>query len=297
MAFRDILIVILVDITWGLNFIAVLFAVQDFPPMLANCVRFIIVLLFLLPFLRPVKGRMKDMLVIAIVMGVMHFGAIFIGMSKAEGVSALAIAAQLSVPFATLFSALFLKEKVGWKRVAAIALSFAGVVVLGFDPEVFRYVDALLWIVFATIIYGISAVLMRNLKDVSPATTQGWIAIGGIVGSLFLSLAWESGQWEMLTTASAVAWGGVVYTALASSIIGHGGVNYLLTKYEVAMVAPYLLLTPLFAILGGIIFLDETLTWRVVVGGVLTIGGVFIVTLRNKARAAEAPPTQGESAA
>ncbi len=287
MAFRDILLVIIVNIAWGLNFIAVLFAVEDFPPLMANTVRFISVVIFLLPFLKIIPGRMKDMLIIAFVMGVVHFGAIFIGMSKTEEVSSIAIVGQLSVPFATLMSVLMLGESVGWKRVAAILLSFAGVIILGFDPKVFGYIDAVLWIVFSSFVYGVSTVLMRRLKDVRANTTQAWIAVGGIVGSLTLSLLWEADHINVIQTASMTAWGGVLYSAIGSSIIGHGGVNYLLRKYEVSVVAPYLLMTPFFAILGGIVFLGEELTWRVVLGGAMTLLGVLVVTLRNKARVEE----------
>lgn len=287
MPFRDILLVIIVNIAWGLNFIAVLFAVDGFPPLLANTLRFISVVIFLLPFLKIIPGRMKDMLTIAFVMGVVHFGAIFIGMSKTEEVSTIAIVGQLSVPFATLMSVLMLGESVGWKRAAAIALSFSGVFILGFDPKVFGYIDAVLWIVFSSFVYGVSTVLMRRLKDVRASTTQAWIALGGIIGSLILSLLWEDNHLEVIEAASLTAWGGVLYSAIGSSIIGHGGVNYLLRKHEVSVVAPYLLMTPFFAIMAGIIFLGEALTWRVVLGGAMTLFGVLIVTLRNKARVEE----------
>ena len=287
MAFRDIILVIIVNIVWGLNFIAVLFAVDGFPPLLANTLRFISVVVFLLPFLKIVPGRMKDMLTIALVMGVVHFGAIFVGMSKTEEVGTVAIVGQLSVPFATLMSVVMLGESVGWKRAAAIILSFAGVVILGFDPKVFGYIDAVLWIVFSSFVYGVSTVLMRRLKDVRATTTQAWIAVGGIIGSLILSLLWERDHIAIIQAASITAWGGVLYSAIGSSIIGHGGVNYLLRKYEVSVVAPYLLMTPFFAILGGIVFLGEALTWRVILGGAMTLLGVLIVTLRNKARVEE----------
>ncbi|UTW56390.1 DMT family transporter [Kordiimonas sp. SCSIO 12610] len=293
MALRDIILVIIVNIAWGLNFIAVLFAVDGFPPLLANTIRFVSVVVFLLPFLKIIPGRMKDMMTIAFVMGVVHFGAIFIGMSKTEEVSTIAIVGQLSVPFATLMSVLMLGESVGWKRAAAIVLSFAGVIILGFDPKVFGYIDAVLWIVFSSFIYGVSTVLMRRLKDVRATTTQAWIAVGGIIGSLILSLLWESDHIRVIQAASLSAWGGVLYSAIGSSIIGHGGVNYLLRKYEVSVVAPYLLMTPFFAILGGIVFLGEALTWRVIVGGAMTLLGVLIVTLRNKARVEEELDAEG----
>lgn len=282
---RDILLVILITLVWGLNFIAVKWAVEDLPPLVANALRFTIVAILLAPFLRIVSGKMKDLLAAAVSLGVIHFGAVFMGMQAAGGVGAVAIASQLNVPFSTMLAVLILRETVGWKRVTGIALSFAGVMVLGFDPEVFAYWDALAIIVFAAFMYSVSAILMRRLKDVRAVTTQAWVGVAGMVGSLLLSLMFETGQWQAVSSAGDWAWSGVIYSAIAASIIGHGGANYLLRQYEVSVVSPYFLMMPVFAVLGGILILDEDFTWRMAVGALLTLLGVMIVTLRNSARA------------
>ena len=282
MQFKHILLAVLVTLVWGLNFVAVKWAVVDFPPLTANAIRFLIVFLFFAPFFKVVKGRMKVLLAAAFTLGVLHFGFVFWGMKLSGGVGAVAIASQLAVPFSTLLAIIFLKEAVGWKRIAGIAISFAGVMVLGFDPAVFSYIDGLMVIVGSAFLYAVSAIFMRFLKDVPAMTTQAWVGLAGTLGSVVLSLAFENGQVEAVTNATSLAWGGVIYSAIGSSIVGHGLANYLFTKYEVSVVSPYFLLMPLFAILAGVIILDEEITSRMLAGGMLTVLGVLIVTLRNK---------------
>jgi len=282
---RDVLLVILVTLVWGLNFIAVKWAVEDLPPLVANAIRFVVVVIVLLPFLKVIPGRMKDLAMAAVSLGVIHFGAVFMGMQLAGGVGAVAIASQLNVPFSTILAIIILKETVGWKRVVGIALSFIGVMVLGFDPSVFAYWDALLIIVFASFMYAVSAILMRKLKEVRAVTTQAWVGLAGIIGSAILSSMFETGQFEAIANTSAKAWAAVVYTGIGSSVIGHGGANYLLRKYEVSVVSPYFLMMPIFAVGSGILVLGEEFTWRMAVGALLTLSGVLVVTLRNSARA------------
>ena len=60
--------------------------------------------------------------------------------------------------------------------------------------------------------------------------------------------------------------------------------NYLLRHYEVSVVSPYMLLVPVFGVMGGVFVMDETLTSRMIIGGLLTLGGVAIITLRNYVR-------------
>lgn len=284
MKVADILLVIVVAIVWGLNFVAVKYAVEGFSPLMANAIRFAAVVMVLIPFLRVITGRMVDLALAAVTLGVLHFGCVFWAMSLSDGVGSIAIASQLNVPFSTLLAIVILKETVGWKRAAGIALSFAGVLALGLDPTVFDYWQGLAVMTLAAFLYSVSAILMRRLKDVRAVTTQAWVGVAGVLGSLLLSFTFESGQLEMLETASTSAWLAVLYSGIGSSVIGHGSANYLLRKYEVSVVSPYFLMTPVAAVIAGVVIMNEEFTWRMALGGVLTLLGVLVVTLRNNAR-------------
>ena len=284
MQIRDVLLAILISAVWGFNFVASKWAVVDLPPLTANLFRFIIVLIVLLPFLKIVKGKMRQLLTVATLLGVVHFGLLFTGMSLAGGVSSISVASQLNVPFATLLAVIILKETVGWYRIVGITLSFVGVMILGFDPKVFAYWDAVLLIVFGAFIFALSSVMMRQLKEVPAVRIQAWVALAAILGSLTLSAIFETGQIAAIESAGTRAWLAVVYTAVGSSLIGHGGANYLFRKYEISTVTPYFLIMPLFSIASGVIFLDEVISWELIVGGLFTISGVLIVTIRNNIR-------------
>ena len=53
----------------------------------------------------------------------------------------------------------------------------------------------------------------------------------------------------------------------------------LLAQYDVNQVMPFLLLLPVTAVAGGILFLGETLTLTTLAGGVLAVGGVAIINI------------------
>ena len=42
-----------------------------------------------------------------------------------------------------------------------------------------------------------------------------------------------------------------------------------------------MLLVPVFAVISGALFLDEPLGWRVILRGLLTVGGVGVIVLRR----------------
>ncbi|MEO0961393.1 MAG: DMT family transporter, partial [Pseudomonadota bacterium] len=77
-------------------------------------------------------------------------------------------------------------------------------------------------------------------------------------------------------------WGGIIYVAFASSLVGHAGIYWLLQRYEVSQTAPYTLLAPLFTVTFGVWLLGDLLTERMIIGGLITLAGVLIISLREK---------------
>jgi len=284
MSAPHLLLMLAINLLWGMNFVAVAIAVEHIPAIFTNALRFSLVLLLLLPYLRRVPGQMGFLLAIAFIMGVAHFGSIFLAVGIAEDIAPIAVAAQTNVPLATLLAVLVLGERIGVWRSGGVVLSFIGVIVMGLEPSGLGQVDALALVLFSALAYAVAAILMRRIRGASPMTVQAWTALAAVPGSLLLSLGLEQGQLTALEAAPWTSLVGVVYTAVAASIIGHGGMYYLLQRYPVSTVTPFLLLAPLFAVLSAILILGERLEPQEIVGGLLTLAGVLVITLRQKRR-------------
>lgn len=275
---------LLINVIWGCNFVAMAFAVEHFQPFLTNALRFGALLIVCIPFLRWVHGRMRLVLLNAFLLGFLHFAFALYAIKLAGDVSVVAVATQLNVPFATLLAIFLLGESIGWKRALGITLSFGGVAILSFDDRVFQYLDAVMYTVLAAFAYSIITILTRQLSGVPALTIQAWAAVAGVVGSLAMSLLFESDHIALVQTADMKAWGGILYSGLMSSLIGHGGVTWLLGRYEVSAVSPYYLTAPVFAVTASILILGESLSVTMIIGALLTLAGVAVVTFRNVAR-------------
>ena len=63
---------------------------------------------------------------------------------------------------------------------------------------------------------------------------------------------------------------------------------FLIQRYPVTRVAPLWLMAPVWGAVGGVIFLGDSLTMLMVVGGLVTLGGVWAITMgqvRDESRA------------
>ncbi|HXV73252.1 MAG TPA: DMT family transporter [Sphingomonadales bacterium] len=283
-----------VNLAWGLNFIAVKYAVDELPPVFATGLRFLLIFLLLLPVLRPVPGKMKDLLLAAITIGAVHFSVLYYAISIADNMSSVAIATLTNVPFATILAVIFLRERIGIYSISGLILAFTGVMVLGFDPRAFDQMTSLLLVMLAAFIYAVGAILLRRLSGVGVFNLQAWIGVSGAIAVLGLSFLVESGQWPALQVASWYAIGGVIFSSVFSSIIGHGGLYYLLKRYPVSTITPLTLLSQVFAVIASILILGDVLTWRILLGGLLTFAGASIIVYRKKQKAFGALPADPE---
>jgi O-acetylserine/cysteine efflux transporter len=58
---------------------------------------------------------------------------------------------------------------------------------------------------------------------------------------------------------------------------------YLLQRYEVSLIAPMSLLSPILGVIFGVTILGEPLTGRIAIGAAVAFAGVAILAIRGKA--------------
>ncbi|KFN42662.1 hypothetical protein N790_11395 [Arenimonas malthae CC-JY-1] len=287
---RDILLALLICLAWAGNFLGSALALRELPPLLFTALRLALLVLMLGVFLRrPAPGQWPRLLAIATCTGVLHFGLSFWALKLAGDLSSPAIVMQSYIPMAVLLAWALLGERFAWRTGTAIAISFGGVLVLGFDPLVLDNPASLFLMLASAFFLALATVMMRGLTGVTRYGLQAWIAVVGVGPLLVLSLWLEPGALATLGGISGTAWAGVAYAAIVASVIGHGLYYSLIQRHAVARVMPWLLLTPVFAMALGIAFWGDRPGPKLWIGGAMTLAGILLIALRSQAKARPAP--------
>jgi len=279
---RDLAFLVGINVIWGLNLVASKIGVGEFPPILFTGLRFASLAVVLLPVLRMHRGEMRNLVVAALLTGPVSFALLFTGIAHVEDVANVAIASQLGVPFSTLLSVWLLGERIHWRRTLGIVLAFAGVAIISLDPRMFASREGLLLVAASAFVGALGVVYIKKLRSVRPLELQAWVSVAGGLVLLPLSLLFESGQWAALRGATWHGWSALAYTAVMASLIAHSTWYYLIGRYPVTGLAPITLLTPLFGIAFSVTLLGDLLTLRMILGGVITLVGVYIVVWRER---------------
>jgi O-acetylserine/cysteine efflux transporter len=283
-AARDWLVIALVNLMWGLNIVAAKMAVDTISPMTAGFLRQAMVALACLPWLRFVPGRMAMVLAFSLASGALMFIPLNLALATASNMSALSVAGQLTVPFSVILSVIFLHERIHMPRIIGLCMAFAGVVLIGFDPAMAHEAAALVLVALSSLALACGSLAVRKLADVPVATLYAWLGLIGAVVLGLTGLIVEREAMAGIATLPASAFGWVAFSALGSSLVGHGGLAWLLQRHPVGVVMPYTLIAPVLSVIVSAIMFDAPVTGIMLLGGTIVLAGVAIVTIRTAAR-------------
>ena len=288
------LLVLAICAAWAINFLTSATALRELPPLLFSALRLLPLIVLLAPWMRlPPKGGWPWLIAIALCNGVLHFGLNFWAIREAGNLASPAIVLQSYIPMTAVLAVVFLGEKIGWRTWAGISISFAGVLVLGFDPIVLDAPFALVLMLLSAFALAVGTVTMRKLVGMHPLSVQAWVALIASLPLLLWSALVETDQWNAILHASATAWFGVAWATFAASLLGHGLFYWLVQRHPVSTLTPYLLMTPVMAVMLGIAFWGDRPGPRLYLGGAMVLGGVLVIALRAKTRARKLPePTE-----
>ncbi len=291
---RELGLVALICLAWAGNFITSKLALQDFPPFLFTALRLLLLTLLLGAFLKlPPRAVWPRLLAVALFNGVLHFALSFWSLKLSHNIASPAIVMQSYVPMVALLAWWLLGEKFHWRTGSAIAVSFLGVLVLGFDPAILADLLPLGLMLVSALFIALGTIAMRGLQ-MDLIQQQGWTAAIGLIPIWLMSVLVEGNPLAHIQNAGMQAWIGVFYAALIASLVGHGLFFVLIKRHPVAVITPYLLTAPLLAAILGVVLLGDQVGIRVWIGGAMVLSGVLGVALRNLQKAKPEPPVAAD---
>jgi len=251
------------------------------PPFMLAATRACIVLLFMFPFFRLKRPEKWGwLLLVCACVGPIHLGFLYTGLITASA-SGSSIVSQMMIPFATILSVLFLKERIGWVRMLGIAGAFIGTIIMIYEPGALSLDVGLLYVIAAYFSLAVGSILMKVVGDVDWRQYVVWMAALVLPIMAASSALFETGQTDVLNHSLWPLLIAAVYAAICVSIIAHGQYFNLIKQYDVSLVVPLTLMVPVFASILGVIFLKETIFTRYYVGAAFILPCVYLIAKRG----------------
>ena len=277
----DMAVGLLVALIWGMGFVFAKAAINQVPPIFLMAMRFSIAALVLVWFARVPRGQIVRIFWISMISAALQYSLTFTGV-KGLDASVATLIVQLEVPFLVILGALFLQEKPGIRKWIGIMLAFVGVGLIAGEPRVGTAWISVLLVIGGAATWAIGQAMIRTLRDIDGLTATAWVAVFAAPQLFVMSFVFESGQIEALMLADWVVWAAITYLGLVMTALGYGLWYSLVRKYPISLVAPFLLMLPVFTVIGSVAFLSEQLTPHILIGGLIVISGVAFVIVEKQ---------------
>lgn len=273
---RDIALALGVVLIWGLNFIALKWAVAEIPPFMLTALRYLGCLLPAVFFVKPPKVSIWLLIVYGVTVGVLQFSFLFTAMQQGMPAGLASLVMQVQVFFTMALAIMFLGERPRPVQIIGAGIALAGLCVIGsehlglatFIPFVMTLVAAFFW--------ASSNIVTKRAGKVDMFAFVVWGSLVPPIPMLILSFFFEgTPAFTGLLTASAQAWGGALFVAYGSTLIGYGIWAVLLGKYPASIVAPFTLLVPLVGFASAAAILGEVVTPIEIAGSLLIFFGLL----------------------
>lgn len=273
---------------WGATWLAMKLGVQTVPPVFFAGTRFVIAGLALL-LLAWVRGEARSLdryafgrlVLVQLLMVVLTYAPLFWGIQYVpSGLTAVLDLALMPVSLIG-FGLLLGEERWASSRAAALGFGFAGLAVL-FGPQLVVPTD---WmgllgsaaIVFSAVVYSLGSVIARPLtRTISAGFMSGLTMLpGGLVLALG-ALAFEPGALSAARFNWGVAaWSGWLFLVLFGSLIAFTAYMRLIAVWGPARAGSYAYVSPIIAVLLGVLVMGEQISLRDGVGMVLLLVAAF----------------------
>ncbi|MDP1604692.1 MAG: EamA family transporter [Legionella sp.] len=278
MPISHLFLALLVVVIWGVNFLFVKLALEEISPLLLCALRFLLASVPAIFFIKPPTMPFKRLAAYGLIMFALQFSLLFIGMHAGMTPGMASLIMQVQVFFSMFFASMFLNERPDSWQIGGALVSFMGigVVALHFDSTI--SFTGFIFILAAAATWGIGNLITKKTANISMIALVVW---GSFIASLpitLLSLLME-GPANIAASFHHLSWVGtasLLYIVYASTWVGYGVWNWLLSRYPVGIIVPFTLLVPVVGVLSSVLILGEPFTLWKLNAGLLVVTGLCI---------------------
>ena len=270
---------------WGSTWLFIKLGLEDLPPIPFAGIRFVIActIIFLLIRVRhtALPRQRRDWLLLAVT-GVLSFslnyGLIF--WAEQHISSGLAAVLQATTPaFGLVIAHLHLPaERMTWAKIVGVALGVCGVGVVFSNQLSIAGGQALagcVAVVASSVFVAYSNVLIKaHGKKLEPSILAAGQMFFGLIPLLLIGIPLEGNplhyHWTPLALVS------LFYLAIIGSVIAFLLYYWLIHHMDVTKTMMISLVTPVVAVILGLVVLHEKLDWRTIAGGAMIMSGIAL---------------------
>ncbi len=284
MRFSHFLLALLVVAIWGFNFVVIKIGLKEIPPLTLCFMRFFLASIPAVFFIKKPATPIKMIVCYGLVMFVCQFSLLFTGMrlGVTAGMASLLLQAQVFITL--LFAVVFMGEKPTIWQLSGALISFIGILIVGLNMGGNYSVPGFFLVIAAAVSWSVGNIITKKIGQVNMFSLVVWGSLISWPPLLLIAFLLEGGdkiayEWQHVSWLSLAS---VAYIVYLSTLSGYVGWSWLISRYPMTTVAPFMLLVPIFGMLSSFLVLGEALQFWKILAALLVIFGLGVNLLGAK---------------
>lgn len=281
----------IVSFFWGTTYIAARVGAQEMPGLFISGLRqfisgAILVSYFLLKGYRiPKKEILKKISVQSIFLLCIANGLLTWSVEYISGGLAAIIAALVPL-FIALFTVWLSKcAKISRLMIIGLVIGFAGVLTIFYDylgqMKSGSFVLGVVLAVLSTLSWSFGTVYTS--KEKPPINILFNVGLQMLIaGVLVLIICGVTGKYVNMAHVGQNTWLALVYLVVFGSLIAYSAYVFMISKLPPTQVSVYAYINPIVAVVIGWLLLSEKMNVQMIIGTLITLGGVYLVNREFK---------------
>ncbi|MGP9539805.1 EamA family transporter [Brachybacterium sp. AOP43-C2-M15] len=288
---RHRLLALLVAALWGVNFLAIDASLAQFPPLFLVAVRFTLLAVPTLLFVRPPRVPWRWVIGYGLGFGVAQFAFLYLAMTLGMPPGLASLVLQASAPFTVLLGVLLTREQLGLRAGLGVTVAVGGLAVVGLHRAENAALLPFLLTLLGALGWAVGNLCTRQARTSEPLRLVLWMSVVPPLPALVLSLLLEgpgriTASLDGIGSATGVlALLGLAYTVVIATLLASGIWSWLMSRHPAGSVAPFSMLVPVVGMTAAAMVLGERAAPAELLGAVLVVGGVVAATWAPRRRA------------
>ena len=284
MTVKDILITIALMCLWGFNFSAIKLGADQVDPILLTAMRFAFAVFPAIFFIKRPNVDVRYLLAYGTTFGAGVWGMMVWSINLGVSAGMAGLLMNMSLVFALLLGYFVLKEFISWnKKTGAVMATFGLIICLALTDGSVPLIAIPLTLI-AAFSWSLMALIVKRSETTQIFAFSVWGMLFAPIPLVILAYVFHGAEafTALPSQMNGEVWFSVLFQAYPTTLLGYWVWNKLTMKYPLSTMASFTLLTPIFGLMGSVIFYEEEVSLIKVLAYVFVLGGLLVSQWKPK---------------
>ncbi|OPX54839.1 O-acetylserine/cysteine efflux transporter [Oceanospirillum multiglobuliferum] len=281
---KDLLLGISIMCLWGFNFSVIKLGADQINPILLTALRFTFATIPAVFFVRRPKVALKYLIAYGFTFGVGVWGMMTSAITAGVSAGMAGVLMQLSIVSSLFLGWFYLKERISFQKKIGALLALLGLLVSFQLQDGSVNPTGLVLVLIGAFSWSLIGLIVKkaNTKEIFAFSVWGMLFAPVPLFALALLNYGSEVFLQLPEQINASVWFSVLFQAYPTTLLGYWLWNRLIVQYPLTTTAQLTMLTPVFGMIGSMIFYQEDIDSVKFAAALLILSGLLVSQWQNR---------------